>query len=340
MIITFNQLMKDLNKKDYKPVYFLYGTEPYYIDLVSEHMIDTVLDETEKAFNQVVLYGRDTSAGSLFDYCKRFPMMGQYQLIVVREAQDMDLKKDENLQYLISYFKNPSPSTILVMGFKYKSPSVKLLNAAKKEEQNIVMFESKEKSDNDLPVWISEQVKEKGYTISNKACLMLQEFLGNNLEKISNELGKLYINHPIHKQITEEVIEQYIGISKDYNIFELQRALASRDSFKVHQIIHYFAANPKENPIFKVIPFLLGLFSKAILLKTSNNLMDKDLMRVLKVNYNMAQDCKLAARNYSLTRLQDIISWLREANARAIGIDNTSVDNGELMKELVIKILA
>jgi DNA polymerase III subunit delta len=203
----------------------------------------------------------------------------------------------------------------------------------------VVIFESKKKSENDLPVWISEQVNEKGYKISTKACLMLQEFLGNNLEKIANELGKLYINHPKNQQITEDIIEQYIGISKDYNINELQKALAFKDTLKAYQITYYFAANPKENPIFKTIPILLSFYTKTLHLLTLDKPHDSELQGLLKANYYMLQDCKAASKNYSISKIQDIISWLREANTKALGIDNNTVEHGELLKELIFKIL-
>lgn len=339
MIVNFSQLTKDLQKRDFKPVYILYGDEPYYIDKASDYMIDNVLDETEKAFNEFVMYGRDTSAPTLVDYCRRFPMMGNYQLIVLREAQDMDLKKDENIQFLISYLKNPSPTTILVLGYKYKSPAIKLMNAAKKEDKSVVLFESKRKGENDLPVWISEQVKENGYSINNKASIMLQEYLGNNLEKISNELGKLYINLPKDKQITEDIIENNIGISKDYNINELQKAIARKDVFKANQIVNYFAANPKENPIFKVIPILLGFFTKTLIIHSLDKKTEEEIASKLKMGSYFARDYIQASTNYSPSKLQDIVSWLREANVRALGVDNYSVETGELMKELIFKIL-
>lgn len=338
MTPTYHQLTKDLQKREFQPVYLLYGEEPYYVDVLSDYMIENVLDETEKAFNQVVLYGRDTSAGNLYDQCKRFPMMGNYQLVVIREAQDMDLKKDENQQFIISYLKNPSPSTILVLGYKYKSPPVKVMNAAKKAEK-LVIFESKRKSDRDLPVWIGEQAKENGFNINSKACFMLIEFLGNNLEKISNELGKLYINHPKDKPITEEVIEKYIGISKDYNVFELQKALAYRDVLKANQIIHYFAANPKENSIFKILPILFSYFNRLMLLHTIDIKSPEEMMSKLRIPWIAVEEYSIASRNYSLSKTQDIISWLREINVKVLGIDNYSASEAELLKELIFKIL-
>jgi len=305
---------------------------------LSDYMIENVLDETEKTFNQVVLYGRDTSAAALFDQCKRFPMMGNYQLVALREAQDMDLKKDESQQFLISYLKNPAPTTILILGFKYKSPPIKVMNAAKKAEK-VVIFESKKKYENELPVWIVEQVKENGYSINTKACIMLVEFLGNNLEKISNELGKLYINHPKENQITEEVIEKYIGISKDYNVFELQKALSTKNIFKANQIIQYFAANPKENSIFKILPILFSYFSKLMLLHTLNIKSPSDIMSKLKIPYNAVDEYITASKYYPMAKVQDIISWLRELNVRVLGIDNYSASESELLKELIFKIL-
>ena len=338
MTSSFNQLIKDIQKKVFYPVYILHGKEPYYIDLVSNFMIDNVLDETEKTFNQVVVYGKDTPAAVLVDQCKRYPMMGQYQLVVLREAQDLDLKKEEDQQLLISYIRNPSPSTILVMGFKYKSPATKFFNAAKKEEKNVVLFDSKPKSDNELPVWISEQVKEKGYGINSKAINMLIEYLGNNLEKIENELGKLYINLPKESQITEDVVEKNIGISKDYNVFELQRSISYRNAFKANQIVSYFASNPKENSIFKVLPMLFGYFNKILLLHSLEK-KTPEAMRNIGVYDSNFTEYSQALRNYSPEKIHSIISWIREANIRALGIDNYSVNEGELMKELIYKIL-
>jgi DNA polymerase-3 subunit delta len=339
MIATFNQLKKDLQTKNYRPIYILYGDEPYYIDLISDYMIENVLDETEKAFNQVVLYGRDTPAVMLVDQCKRFPMMGNLQLIALREAQDMDVKKEENILHLLSYFKNPSPSTILVMGYKYKSPAVKILNAAKKEDEKIVLFDSRKKKENELPVWISEQAKENGYNINTKACIMLFEFLGNNLEKIENELGKLYINHPKTETITETVIEKYIGISKDYNIFELQRAISTKDVFKANQIINYFSNNPKENSIFKILPILFSYFTKILLLHSLEKKSVPDVMSKLGTHTAGAEEFLRTARNYPPEKLQEILSWIRETNTRTLGIDNYSTDDGQLLKELIFKIM-
>jgi len=339
MASAFNQLIKDLQKKSYLPVYLLFGDEPYYIDLISDFVTENILDESEKAFNQVVLYGRDTSSASLIDQCKRFPMMGNFQVVVLREAQDMDLKKDENQQHIISYLHNPAPTTILVLAYKYKKPPAKLINAANKENKKVVVFESKRINESDLPSWISTQVNENGYKVSNKACSMLVEFLGNNLEKINNELGKLYINLAPGTQISEDIIEKYIGISKDFNVYELQKALTNKDAFKAYQIVTYFADNPKENSIFKVLPILFGFFTKVLMFHALDKKNPAEIISKLKIPFYSINSHEIAARNYPPQKLQQIISWLREANIRSLGMENTSVSEGDLMKELVFKIL-
>ncbi len=338
MTSTYYQLVKDFQKRLFANVYLFYGEEPFYIDELSDFLIENVLTETEKEFNQVVLYGRDSTTANVVNYSKQFPMVGEHQLVVLREAQDMDLKKEENLNLILSYIKQPQLSTVLVICYKYKAPPAKLLKALGASDK-CVAVESKKKYDSDLPIWISTQVKNSGYSISEKATSMLVEFLGNNLEKINNELGKLYINHPKDKVITEDVIEKYIGISKDYNIFEFQRALAQKNNLKANQIANHFALNPAENSIFKIIPMLFNFFSKVLLLHSLTDKSEASIMTKAKLNNFTKKDYFDAYRNYDAIKVQNIVSWLRECNIRAIGIENYSTDQGELLRELVFKIL-
>ncbi len=338
MTSTYNQLVKDFQKRSFASVYLFYGEEPYYIDELSDYLTDHVLSGVEKEFNQVVLYGRDSSAAQVVNSSKQFPMVGDRQLVVLREGQDMDIKKEENLGILLSYINRPQPSTILVICYKYKTPPAKLLKALTASD-NSVTVESKRKYDNEMPAWITTQVKSCGYSISDKAALMLVEFLGNNLEKINNELGKLYINHPKDKTITEEVIEKYIGISKDYNIFEFQRALAKKNIMKVNQIARHFALNPGENSIFRTIPMLFGFFSKVLLIHSLPDKSESSILSKAKLSSFNKQDYLDACRNYNAIKVQEIIGWLRECNVRSLGIDNYSTDQGELLRELVFKIL-
>jgi DNA polymerase-3 subunit delta len=337
MTSTYFQLVKDFQKREFVNIYLFYGEEPYYIDELSDYLTDHVLTDVEKDFNQTVLYGRDSTTAQVVNSSKQFPMVGERQLVVLREAQDMDIKKEENLNILLSYINRPQQSTILVICHKYKAPPAKLLKAIV-ASANGVTIESKRKYENEMPAWITTQVKSSGYSISDKAALMLVEFLGTNLEKINNELGKLYINHPKTKAITEDVIELYIGISKDYNIFEFQKALAKKDILKVNKIANHFALNPGENSIFKTIPMLFSFFSKVLLMHSLPDKSESSIMSKAKLTPYNKQDYFDAYRNYNAKKVQDIIGWLRECNIRALGIDNYSTDQGELLRELVFKI--
>lgn len=338
MTSTYYQIVKDLQKRSFVNIYLFYGEEPYYIDELSDYLTDHVLTDVEKDFNQTVLYGRDSTIAQVVNSSKQFPMVGERQLVVLREAQDIDLKKEENLNILISYINRPQQSTVLVICHKYKAPPAKLLKALVASDK-AVTIESKRKYENEMPAWIATQVKSSGYSISDKAAIMMVEFLGTNLEKINNELSKLYINHPKSKVITEDVIELYIGISKDYNIFEFQKALAKKNVLKVNQIAHHFALNPNENSIFKTIPMLFTFFSKVLLMHSLTDKSESSIMSKAKLTPYNKQDYFDAYRNYNAKKVQDIIGWLRECNVRALGIDNYSADQGELLRELVFKIV-
>jgi len=356
MTSTYYQVVKDFQKRSFVNIYLFYGEEPYYIDELSDYLTEHVLTDSEKEFNQTVLYGRDSTAAHVVNCSKQFPMVGEMQLVVLREAQDMDIKKEENLSLLLSYINRPLQSTILVICHKYKAPPAKLLKAlaafichkykappakllkALAASEKAVIIESKRKYETDMPAWITTQVKNSGYSISDKAALMLVEYLGANLEKINNELGKLYINLPKGKAITEDIIELYIGISKDYNIFEFQKALAKKDILKVNKIANHFALNPGENSIFKTIPMLFSFFSKVLLMHSLPDKSETSIMSKTKLTYYNKQDYFDAYRNYNAKKAQDIIGWLRECNVRALGIDNYSTDHGELLRELVFKI--
>ncbi len=337
MTSTYYQVVKDFQKRSFANIYLFYGEEPYYIDELSDYLTEHVLTDTEKEFNQTVMYGRDSTAAHVVNCSKQFPMVGEMQLVVLREAQDMDIKKEENLSLLLSYINRPLQSTILVICHKYKAPPAKLLKALAASEKAVTV-ESKRKYETDMPAWITTQVKNSGYSISDKAALMLVEYLGTNLEKINNELGKLYINIPKGTAITEDIIELYIGISKDYNIFEFQKALAKKDILKVNKIANHFALNPGENSIFKTIPMLFSFFSKVLLMHSLPDKSETSIMSKTKLTYYNKQDYFDAYRNYNAKKAQDIIGWLRECNVRALGIDNYSTDHGELLRELVFKI--
>jgi DNA polymerase III subunit delta len=330
---SFEDILNDLRNKIYYPIYFLYGEEAFYIDEISGFIEQNVLTDLEKEFNQTIIYGKDTNIPSLISYARRFPMMANYQVIIVKEAQDLDKIED-----LGPYLENPLKSTLLVLCYKYEKID-RRKSVFKTVEKAGVLFESSRLYDNQVPDWIADYLGRRNYRISAKACFLLAEFLGNDLAKIVNEVSKLTINVAPGQEITDEYIEKNIGISKDFNVFELQKALGSRDILRSNQIIAYFAANPKDNPLVKVIPLLYSFFSKVLVYhylpdKTRNN-----AAAALSVNPYYLRDYQAAASNYKVAKLLSVISFLREYDVRAKGVDNASVSDGELMKELVYKIL-
>ena len=331
--MDFNQIMKDLRNKIYYPVYFLTGEEPYYIDEISNYIEKNILTDVEKEFNQSVIYGRDTDVRSIISYAKRFPMMSNYQVVIVKEAQYID-----KIEELLGYIENPLNSTLLVINYKYKKAD-KRKAFFKAIPKKGVLYESKKIYDNKVPDWITNYVKEKGYGISPKACVILSEYLGTNLGKIVNEVGKLIINVPAGAEITDQLIEQNIGISKDFNIFELQNAIGRKDIFKANQIAAYFKANPKDNPLVKNVSILFGYFAKVMIYSKLKDKSRNSAAAALSINPFFVNDYQVASRNYPMKKLEQIISYLREYDLKSKGVDSISTSDGELLKELLYKIL-
>ena len=331
--ISFDNLLADLKNQIYYPVYFLHGEESYFIDIISDYIEQNVLSDLEKEFNQTIVYGKDSDVHVLISYARRFPMMANYQVMIVKEAQD--LEKIEDFQ---PYLENPLTSTILVLCYKYIKYD-KRKTFYKTIDKHGVAYESARLYDNKIPDWISEYLRKRNYSITPKASALLCEFLGADLGKIVNEIQKLLINIPAGTQINEEYVEKNIGISKDFNVFELQKALAKKDVLKANQIILYFAANPRENPLVKIIPILFSYFVKVL---TYHYLPDKSKNSVasaLSVNPFFVADYQQAARSFPVGKVVSVISYLREYDLKAKGVENASAGDGELMKELIFKIL-
>ncbi len=333
MGMSMDQILEELRNKIYHPIYFLAGEEPYFIDTISDFIEKNVLSDTEKEFNQTVVYGKDTDVLSLVSMAKRFPMMANYQVVIVKEAQD--IPKIEELQH---YVENPLSSTLLVLNYKYKKID-KRKSFYKAVDKKGVLFESKKVYDNQLGNWISKYAGDRGFSITPKATAMLTEFLGNDLSKVVNEVGKLIINLPKNSEIDDEQVERNIGISKDYNIFELQNAIGSRDVVKANRIVNYYAANPKENPLIKTIAMLYGFFSKLLVYHQLTDKSKSNVAAALSLNPFFVRDYQVAARNYNNKKLAAIIGYLREYDLKAKGVDNISATDGELLKELMYKIL-
>jgi DNA polymerase-3 subunit delta len=334
MPATFEEIISDLRKRIFKPVYFLAGDEPYYIDLITDFIAEKVLSQEEKDFNQVIIYGEETSINSIIETSRRFPMMASHQVVIVKEAQA--LKKIEDLAF---YLDMPLLSTILVLNYKYKvlDKRTKLYKAL---DTQAVYFESMRLRDYQVPPWIERYLMTKGIKINPDASAMLTEFLGTDLHKIVNELDKLMITLPAGKPvISTSLIEKNIGISKDYNNFELQKAIGEKNILRANMIIRYFAENPNDNPVTLTIASLFSLFTKIL---TYHYLTDKsknNVASVLKIHPFFVRDYEVSAMKYNVTKTIQIISFLRTYDMKTKGFGDVSTDQGDLLKELVYKIL-
>jgi len=334
MAVTYEEIISDLKNRIFKPVYFLAGEEPYYIDLITEYIQEKVLPEDEKAFNQIILYGDDTNISAIIDTARRFPMMASHQVLIIKEAQS--LKK---LDDLVIYLEKPLLSTILVFSYKYKTID-KRTKLYKTLESNGVYFESARIRDYLIPAWIERYLMGKGIKTDPSASAMLTEYLGTDLHKIVNELDKLLITLPAGKPfITTELIEKNIGISKDYNNFELQKAIGQKNILKANMIVHYFANNPKDNPITLSIASLFGFFSKLLTFHYLTDKSKNNAAAVLKINPFFVKDYENSASKYNVSKTVQIISLLRTYDMKSKGFNDPGTDPGELLKELVFRIL-
>ena len=326
------KIVNDIKSKNYKPIYFLCGEETYYIDRISDLIEKSVLTEDEKSFNQVVLYGRDTTVEEIVSTAKRFPMMADFQVVIVKEAQNLSKTFDK----FESYALNPQLTTILVFAYRDKPDGRKKIFKTIKDKG--VWFESKKLYDNQVPDWIVKVLKGQNYGIEPKAAAMLAEFLGTDLAKINNELEKLKIVFPEGHIFTPKNIEENIGFSKDYNVFELKSALATRNQQKAYTIIHNFAANPKDNPIVVVSGQMFAFFAQLL---QYHGLKDKskfNAAKVLGVNPFFMDEYATASRNYPMRKVSQIIEIIRDMDVKSKGVGSGSIKEADMLKELVYKI--
>ncbi len=329
-----NQIVDEITSGNPKPIYFLMGEEAFYIDKLSDYIENNILTEEEKGFNQMILYGRDVEIEDIIANAKRYPMMSEKQVIIVKEAQDLS----RVIEKLSAYAENPQPTTILVICYKYKTLD-KRKKLTKLIAKNGCLFESKKLYDNQVGGWIGNELKEKGYTIEPKANQMLVEFLGNDLSKVMNELNKLTLILPVGTTISANDIEENIGISKDFNYFELQKAIGENDVVKANRIVIYFAQNPKSNPLVLTISMLNNYFTKLLLY---NGLKDKgriNASKVLGINPFFVNDYEVAAKKYPMRKVAQIISFLRDADVKSKGVGATNLPQGDILKELIFKIM-
>ena len=327
------QITKDIKAGNIKPIYFFMGEEPYYIDKLTDFIQENILQEHERDFNQTIIYGRDTTIEEVVSNAKRYPMMADRQVVIVREAQELSRYIDK----LESYVENPQPTTVLVFAYKYKTLD-KRKRVTKLLEKFGVVFESKKLYDNQVGDWIKRVLSGQGYAIEPKASSILVEFLGTDLSKISNELDKLKII--LHKghTITAKDIEENIGFSKDFNNFELRSALGEKNQLKSYQIVDYFAQNPKDHPLVVTTGMVFSYFSQLL---QYHGLKDKSKFNVakeLKINPFFVKDYELAARNYPMRKVSAIVGTLRDIDVKSKGVGAASMTQHDLLKEMLINI--
>ncbi|MGB0838247.1 MAG: DNA polymerase III subunit delta [Flavobacteriaceae bacterium] len=328
------EIVSDIKNGHVKPIYFLMGDEPYYIDKISDYIEENVLSEAEKGFNQVVLYGRDVDTAQVISECKRYPMMSERTVVIIKEAQDLS----RTIENLAPYVEQMQPSTVLVIQYKYKKLD-KRKKLSKLIAKHGVLFESKKLYDNQVQDWIPRVLASHKLKIEPKAAYMLVEFLGTELSKIANELDKLALILPEGSIIEPHHIEENIGISKDFNTFELRKALGQKNVLKVNRIAQYFSENPKNHPLILTLTSLQSYFTQ--LLKY-HGLKDKSKANVAKklgVNIYFVDDYAIAARNYPMRKVSAIIAYLRQADLQAKGVGSSGVNPGDLLKELLFKIM-
>ncbi|MGL2967095.1 DNA polymerase III subunit delta [Flavobacterium sp. XGLA_31] len=327
------KIINDIKAGNIKPIYFLMGEEPYYIDKITEYLENNLLTEEEKGFNQMVLYGRDVTVEDIVGNAKRYPMMAERQVVIVKEAQELSRTIDK----LESYAENPQPTTVLVMAYKYKTLD-KRKKVTKVLGKHGLVYESKKMYENQVGEWIKRVLKGRGYDIEPKAMAMLVEFLGNDLSRIANELTKLEIILPKGSTITPNHIEENIGFSKDFNVFEFRKAIGEKNQLKAYQIAAYFANNTKDNPLVVTTGLVFSFFSSLLQYHGLKDKSPANVAKVLKVNPYFLKDYDVALRHYPMKKVSAIVGKLRDIDVKSKGVGANALPHGDLLKEMLVTI--
>jgi DNA polymerase-3 subunit delta len=334
------KIWNELKSGRFAPVYFLQGEETFYIDLIANYIEANALSEAEKSFNQVIMYGKDVTMATILTNARRFPMMSERQVVIVKEAQDIqDLNKDIGSKLLLDYLAKPLPSTVLVFCHKHKSLD-KRREVGKKVDNYAVMLNSKKLYDNQLPEFVYEYIRDKKVEIDDRAVQVLCEYVGNDLHRIANEIDKLTISISAGEVITTDKVMNQVGVSKEYNIFELQKAILQRDSLLATKIVNYFESNTKRNPIIPVVAFLYSFFSKLLMASQVTDKSEKGLASELKVSPYALRDYTLALRQFTLAKIIDNLTSLKDADLKLKGVNNGSADEGQIFRELIWRIMS
>jgi DNA polymerase-3 subunit delta len=333
--ITYESLMRELKSKAYKPIYCLMGDEPYYIDKISHYISEKILTASEKEFNQTIAYGSDVNVADIINMAKRYPMMSEYQVILIKEAQQLDRIDD-----LVYYLQQPQTSTILVLCFKNKTLDRRKKVTAAIEKAGVI-FDSQKLKEGKLPSFIADYLKKNQIGIDSQSATLIASFIGNDLSRLTSELDKLIIAMPQGKRnVTPELIEENIGISKDFNVFELKTAIIQKDVYKVNQIVNYFYSNSKSHPIQPVLALLFSFFSNLMLAYYSPEKSEEGIAKFLDLRYSwQVKEYIVAMNKYSAFKVMNIISYLREYDAKSKGVGGNNFSDEALYKELMYKIL-
>jgi DNA polymerase III subunit delta len=332
--MSHEKIIAEWKKKVFKPIYWLEGEEDYFIDKVVNYAEHNILSETEKGFNLTVFYGKDASWPEVINSCRRYPMFSERQVVLLKEGQQM-----KDIEKLEAYIENPLSSTILVVSYKEKKVDGRT-KFAKLLKENGVLLSTKKIYENQLPEWIQEIVAGKGYEITNKALMLLVDHIGNDLSRIENEIEKILVNLGKRKTINEDDIEQFIGISKEFNVFEFQHALAAKDLAACMRIIQYFEANPKAVPIQVIMPSLYSFYSKLYMIYGQGSREEKAVAASIGVNPFFVKDYLKAVKIYSFPQVEKAILLLHQYNLRSIGVSDIGTEDASLLKEMVYKIIA
>jgi DNA polymerase-3 subunit delta len=328
--MSFDQVIKELKSKKYQPIYFLHGDEPYFMDQICDYIEGHVLNEGEKAFNQIILYGKDIDSRIVIDEARQFPMMSNLRVIIIKEAQDM-----KSLTDLLPYLEKPSATSMLVICYKYKKLD-KRTKFAKILDEKALVFESKKLYDNQVADWAKRYILEKGYAIDQPACELMSEYIGADLSKLTNEIDKLLLNIPAGRPITVDDIREQIGISKDFDVFEFQKVLAEKNFVKAALIAKYFTQNPSANPSVVVVGSLFNYFNKIYITKFHASVSDQELSKLMGVNPFFMKEYKKAAGNYSISQLNHIMKTLKKADLNSKGVGSRSSDENTIYKDIII----
>lgn len=327
--MTYKDILKALNAKKYEKIYLLAGEDPYYIDKITSFMEKNILTEGEKAFNQIVIYGKDADEKSIIDECRQYPMMSAYRLVIIKEAQDLKIT-----EILESYLDNPVATSILVLNYKYKKPD-KRKKFVKSIQKNGVFFETPKMYDNQMSLWIAETMKDFGLKPETGVTQLLADYLGTNLSNIILEIEKLSINAPVSKIITTDDVRDQIGINKEFDVFELTRVLAEQDFTKALRIINFMASN-KNQSIHGVLPNLLNFFYRTLVIKQNNKLSDAELVKLIGIAPAFMKEYRLAAKNYTIEKLYHIFKTLKNCDKASKGVNTRHSDELPIFKDLLI----